>query len=131
MDDEFGQRLAKDLQACGVPVWIDQFGRGRLTLDETLANQAAAVTARVYLVVLSPNAVASEHVMGFATEAIARNACVLPVLYQDCQIPTPVQSRPPADLRGEYKPAFRQLLASVRKHVRTPQRRQGTTIAPE
>jgi hypothetical protein len=43
-DDEFGQRLARDLQACGVPVWIDQGsrGRGRLTLDEKLANQAAA-----------------------------------------------------------------------------------------
>jgi hypothetical protein len=63
-EDEFGHRLARDLTAGGVLVWTDEFGRGRLTLDETLANQAAAVAARVYLVVLSPSAVASEHVMG-------------------------------------------------------------------
>jgi len=122
-DDEFGRRLARDLKACGVPVWIDQRGRGRLrwTLHEELGNQAAAMTARLYLVVLSPSAIASERVMGYALSAIERNVRVLPILYQDCEMPTPLRDLSSADLRGEYAPGFRQLLANVRKQVPTPQ----------
>src|SRR5687767_14658937 len=91
-DSEFVDQLVADLKAAGVPIWRD--------LDD-ITNDIAANTSgwrkaieqalddcSHIVIVLSPNAVNSEEVNAEWNHFLKRkNANVMPVLYEECQIP--------------------------------------------
>jgi hypothetical protein len=123
-DGEFALRLANDLKARGRAAWIDQFGTKPGGLSRELERQRWMVTAKLYLAVLSPDAITPPNsVADEGLELLRHGIRTLPILYKDCEIPMPLRGEPYIDFRGEYAPAFERLLSSIRKKrsVRTSQ----------
>lgn len=115
-DAAFADRLAEDLVANGVGVWLD---RWKVRVGESIAEriQKGIAESDYLLVVLTPNSVASRWVReelnaGRIKELEAKRAVLLPVLYKDCEIPPVLQGRKYADCRGDrYPEGLRELLA--------------------
>ena len=114
-DRAFALRLAHDLKARRVPAWLDQFGTETTWLARELERQAKALSARRYLLVLSPAAVDSTSMM--VRDAIAlRDNCgikIVTILSEDCEVPAALRGTPCFDFRGEYTPAFERLVSGI------------------
>lgn len=85
-DSEFVFKLAANLKARGVPIWLDQLnippkGDWDRAIDQAIASCAD------FLIVLSPTAVDSKEVRGELRVALDEDKLILPVLYRPCQIP--------------------------------------------
>ncbi|RLD29123.1 MAG: hypothetical protein DRI70_02710, partial [Bacteroidetes bacterium] len=85
-DSEFVLDLAKKLRAAGRNVWLDQVDietgeRWDRSIEEALEK------ADVLLVVLSKTSVDSNNVMDEVSFALEEGKRILPVLYEDCDIP--------------------------------------------
>jgi TIR domain len=85
-NSEFVLDLAKKLRAAGRNVWLDQLDietgeRWDRSIEEALEK------ADVLLVVLSKTSVESNNVMDEVSFALEEGKRVLPVLYEDCDIP--------------------------------------------
>jgi hypothetical protein len=102
-DTTFARKLADDLRAAGLTVWVDeaeiQIG------DSLIAKLESGIEDMEYLaVVVSPDSVSSEWVkreVGMAlTEEIGnRRVKVLPLLYRDCLLPGFLRDKKYADFR--------------------------------
>lgn len=115
-DKTFVRRLAKDLRAAGVTVWLDEM---QIKIGDSIFSAiAGGIENADYLaVVLSPESVASEWVkreleIGLDREIKGKRVTVLPILYKDCRIPSFLAGKLYADFREEsrYLDAFTQLL---------------------
>jgi hypothetical protein len=86
LDQEFADRLSAALQEYGIPVWVD-----RVSIQAGDAWRAAIAHAiaecDAFLVVLSPQCVASRNVVKELSIAESRNRHIIPVMYQKCEIP--------------------------------------------
>jgi hypothetical protein len=85
-DSEFVLNLAKKLRTAGRNVWLDQLDietgeRWDRSIEEALEK------ADVLLVVLSKTSVDSNNVMDEVSFALEEGKRILPVLYEDCDIP--------------------------------------------
>ena len=85
-DSEFVLDLAKKLRAAGRNVWLDQLDietgeRWDSSIEKALEK------ADVLLVVLSKTSVDSNNVMDEVSFALEEGKRILPVLYEDCDIP--------------------------------------------
>lgn len=90
-DRKFAERLAAELNAVGVKVWIDQ---GELKLGDSLIDRIReGIDQMDYLaVVISPAAVMSEWVkreveIAMHQEIEGKRVKVLPLLYKECDLP--------------------------------------------
>ena len=85
-DSDFALKLAEDLQAAGASVWLDQIELepGR---PWDIEIQRALMACNRMLVVLSPASVNSTNVLDEVSFALKKQKTVIPVLYQDCEIP--------------------------------------------
>ena len=85
-DSDFALKLAEDLQAAGASVWLDQ-----IELEPgkpwDIEIQRALIACNRMLVVLSPTSVNSTNVLDEVSFALKKQKTVIPVLYQDCEIP--------------------------------------------
>jgi hypothetical protein len=86
LDQDFVIELAKNLKDRGVPVWLDKWS------IPTGANwpqkiEEALITCARLLVVLSPAAVESTKVQAEWLKVLEDRKVVIPVLYQECNIP--------------------------------------------
>jgi TolB-like protein len=85
-DSEFALKLARDLRADGLPVWIDQLslvpGRNWDRSIEAALNASAGV-----IVLLSPDSIKSDNVLDEVALAVDESKEILPVLLADCSIP--------------------------------------------
>ncbi len=86
VDSQFALRLAQDLRAAGAAVWIDQLDILPGQRWDT-AVQTALEAAPTLLLLLSPASCASDNVMDEVSFAISKTKRVVPVLYQQCDIP--------------------------------------------
>jgi WD40 repeat protein len=85
-DQDFAVRLAQELKERGVPVWLDQWDiPPEADWDRTIDN-ALRECSRM-LIVLSPASVGSSEVRGELRSALDLRKPILPVLYQECDIP--------------------------------------------
>lgn len=86
LDSDFALKLAEDLQAGGASIWLDQ-----IELEPgkpwDMEIQRALMACNRMLVVLSPASVNSTNVLDEVSFALKKQKTVIPVLYQDCEIP--------------------------------------------
>jgi hypothetical protein len=129
-DATFIDRLAEDLVANGVGVWLD---RWEIRVGDSITDriQQGLIESDYLLVVLSPDSVESRWVREELNTArmqqlASRQVVLLPVLYRDCRIPPRLRDLHYADFRGNrYREGLRELLA-----VLAPQA-EPSTVAPD
>lgn len=116
-DKTFVEKLAKDLEGVGVNVWFDKW---EIKVGDSLTGKIEeGLQANDYLgLVLSPAAVASELVKAelsaaWCRQMSSRKIVVLPILYQDCEIPFLLEDRKYADFRTSYDEGFMALCAAL------------------
>jgi len=85
-DLEWVQALVTDLEAAGLPVWLDVHKlKAGVVWDSEI--ELALRGTDVLLVILSENSGASTNVLDEINFALSKNRLVVPVLYQTCEIP--------------------------------------------
>jgi hypothetical protein len=121
-DASFALKLAKDLRAANLSVWIDQMdippgAQWDLTVEEALRACVAV------LVILSPKAVGSRSVMDEVSFALDGNRKILPVVYKTCEIPFRLRRLQQVDFTSDYSTG---LLALTKAFELSP----GPTLEP-
>jgi hypothetical protein len=116
-DAEFATRLANDLHSRGVKVWWDKL---EMKVGDSLHKKIQeGMSNSAWLgVVLSPHSVSSPWVEKELSAALAqelerRNVFVLPILYQDCQVPLFLKDKVYADFRISYERGLEVLLERI------------------
>ena len=90
-DEEFAKRLARDLRAHGVDLWVDAAGiRAGARWEQEI--QSALRGAHVVLCILSDTSVKSEHVLNELSFALDIGTNVIPLLISDVEVPLRIHS---------------------------------------
>ena len=111
-DSDFALKLSKDMRSAGAELWIDQLDiQPGERWDEAVEN--ALKGCPCLLIVLSPAAVASDNVLDEVAHAIDNDKKILPVLYQDCDIPFRLKRFQHVNFTDNYERAFHKLLESL------------------
>ena len=116
-DEEFAERLAKDLQHSGIEIWFDKW---EIKVGESIASKInKGLKSNDFLaVVLSPNSVKSQWVekelnIGLMKELGKKSVTVLPVLFKDCEMPPIISDKKYADFRQHYNIGLGELLEAI------------------
>jgi len=111
-DAAFVLKLASDLRAAGIDLWIDQLD---ITPGERWdsAVETALKNAPFLLVVLSPASVGSQNVMDEVAYALENNKKVVPVLHARCVVPFRLQRLQYTDFTLDYDNGLAQLLKAL------------------
>ena len=112
-DKSFAHRLAYDLQAAGHPVWIDVEG---LEAGQTWNTeiQAALDACYAYVVILTPEALASRWVRNELLYALGEKAgAIYPVLLNNVKLPPEIISIQYVDFRNDYPHALAELIENL------------------
>lgn len=112
-DAGFALKLAKDLRSAGVNVWIDQLDIP-VGAQWDRAVESALKACPSLLIVFSPASVASQNVMDEVSFAIDQNKKIIPVLYQDCEIPFRLKRLQYIDFTGDYASSRAGLLSALK-----------------
>jgi hypothetical protein len=111
-DSDFALRLAEDLKAAGASVWLDQI---EIDPGQRWAQvvQRALVDCPIVIVILSPPSVGSNNVDDEVQFALTKNKRLIPLLYQDCEIPYRLRPFQYADFRMDYARGLKSVLKSL------------------
>jgi hypothetical protein len=129
VDAEFARKLAGDLESAGISVWLDEL----ITHGEPwdLAVQSALDRCAQLLVILSPSAVKSRHVLDELAYALDKAKRVIPVIHVECDVPLLLARIQRLDLRERYEHGLERLVATLRAHTpelaNRPDPRSGAT----
>ncbi len=112
-DSKFALKLADDLAAQGINVWIDQRSitpgnRWDLEIEKALSN------AEIVLVVLSPHAVASDNVLDEVSFAIDAHKRIIPIIAQECTIPFRLRRFQYIEFSQNYTLGLQSLLVEIK-----------------
>jgi len=89
-DRDFAHRLAANLRDAGVPVWVDRWDiPAGADWDQSIDD--AVYECGHFLIVLSPESVASTEVRGELRIALNEGKTVVPVVHKDCRVPRQLQ----------------------------------------
>ena len=112
-DSEFVLKLAKDLRAANIDLWIDQLD---IAPGERWdgAIEAALAAAPSLLVVLSPESVKSQNVMDEVSLGFDEGKKIIPVLLKACVVPFRLRRLQYADFTVTYEKGLRELLGALR-----------------
>lgn len=112
-DTEFVLKLAKELRAVGVYLWLDQLDiLGGQRWDH--AVEEALETCQGMIAVLSHDSLASNNVMDEVSYALDEGKLVVPVLFRQCDIPFRLRRVQHINFTADYDTGFRQLLRALR-----------------
>ncbi len=112
-DSAFVRRMVDDLSSRGVDIWLDQRDiKAGERWDTSVQN--ALRDSDYFMVVLSPESVASENVMDEIAYAVSKTKHVFPILYRDCDIPYRLARVQYVDFRGSYETGLERLLEEIR-----------------
>jgi TIR domain len=111
-DERIALRLANDLRAQGVAVWVDQLDI-RPSEHWDRAIERAVRDCRGLVVILSPRSVASENVADEISYAIDGGKSVLPVMIEKCVLPLRITRMHVIDATGSYDKALQQCFAEL------------------
>jgi hypothetical protein len=111
-DGETALRLAKDLIAGGVRVWVDQYDI-RPSEHWDRAVEAAVRGCDGMIVVLSPRSAASPNVADEVSVALNEGKRVIPVMIETCSPPLRMTRMQFIDAREDYAEALRRCLAAL------------------
>jgi hypothetical protein len=116
-DKGFVRRLAADLVAHGVKVWIDE---QRILVGDSIPEKIAQGLAEsdFFLIVVSHNSVESPWVKKELSSALVheierRKVAVLPIKLDDARMPDSINDKHYADFRGSYDEGLKKLLQSI------------------
>ena len=111
-DSEFALRLANDLRAAGVHIWMDQLD---ITPGERWDREVelGLKTCRRMLIIISAASSKSENVQDEIGYAMQQNKLIIPVLHQVCDIPFRLQRLQYIDFTQDYARGLRQLLPAM------------------
>jgi hypothetical protein len=85
-DTDFVLRLCQDLRAAGASIWLDKLDiHPGEEWDQAIERGLSE--CGLMLVVLSPKSVTSQNVLDEIGYALSRKKQIIPVLYQDCEVP--------------------------------------------
>ena len=111
-DSEFAFRLAKDLKSAGANVWLDQVdiapGEEWDSAVEVALDQSPHM-----LLILSPSSVKSRNVRNEITFALNKQERIIPILYQDCEVPLQLLRVQHIDFRSDYASGLKTLLETL------------------
>jgi hypothetical protein len=113
-DGGFAMRLAKDIRAAGVSIWVDQLDI-RPSEHWDRAIERAVRCCRGLVVILSPRAVASENVADEISFAINSGKSVLPVMIERCDLPLRITRMHLIDATESYEKALEQCLNELKR----------------
>jgi hypothetical protein len=100
-DRRFAERVARELESGGHTIWMDPRIEAGQRWDRVVEDQIARCQRVV--VILSPDAVASENVLDEVSYALDHGKEILPVLYRDCNVPLRLNRIQYFDARGDYR----------------------------
>lgn len=128
-DERFALRLAKDLRAQGIAMWVDQLDI-RPSEHWDRAIERAVRDCRGMVVILSPRSVESDNVADEISYAIDSGKSVLPVMIEKCVLPLRITRMHVIDATGNYDKALQQCVAALKdsapQAARTEQPRSPT-----
>lgn len=128
-DERFALRLAKDLRAHGVAMWVDQLDiRPSEHWDRAIERAVAA--CRGLVVILSPRSVASENVADEISFAIDSGKSVLPVMIEKCVLPLRITRMHVVDATGSYDKALRQCLGELQRPGNASEYKSAARASP-
>ena len=111
-DEDFALRLADDLIAAGVSVWVDQYDiRASQHWDSEI--EAAVRRCGGMLVILSPRSVQSANVADEVACALEAGKCVIPFLIEKCTMPLRMTRLQLIDATTDYDRALRKCLDEI------------------
>jgi predicted ATPase len=111
-DSPFVDRLEADLRTQGFDPWVD---RQRLAGGQRWRRelQDAVERAQVLLIVLSPDAVASENVQIEYDYVLELGKVVIPIYYRQCDVPMELRAIQWIDFRQSYEQGLTALLQAL------------------
>lgn len=118
-------RLAEDLRAAGVGVWLDEWEI--LVGDRIVQKIQQGIAESDYLAIwLTKEAVRSgwverEWQTKYGQEVNSETTAILPLLAEDCELPLLLQDRAWADFRYDYESGLRKLLKVFQRRPNAPQ----------
>jgi hypothetical protein len=117
-DGEFVLRLAGDLRAAGVDLWLDQEDIPPGARWDRAVEEAMKAAPSL-LVVLSPVSAASQNVLDEVSYALDTGKRIIPILYQTCDIPFRLRRLQYVDFTGNYGEALAELVQAIvaREHA--------------
>lgn len=125
-DKDFVLKLAKELRAVNVNLWLDQLDiLGGQHWDRAVAGALKACQGMI--VILSPESVVSDNVMDEISYALGEKKLVLPVLLSPCDIPYRLRRVQHIDFTADYNTGFSNLLKALRIE---PSSQQPTSPEP-
>jgi len=122
-DQTYALRLAKDLRAQDVAVWVDQLDI-RPSEHWDRAIERAVRCCRGLIVILSPRSVASDNVADEISYAIGAGKPVMPIMIEWCDLPLRITRMHVIDATGPYDKALQQVLAELKR----PQEADGPKV---
>lgn len=116
-DEKFAMRLASDLEELGHQPWLDKWN---IKVGESIPSKIEhGINEADYVaIILSPHSVKSTWVerewkAKYWDEIEQSETLVLPILIQDCEIPTLLKTKRYADFRKTYAVGFVELMGSI------------------
>ncbi len=116
-DKEFVRKLASDLVANGVKVWLDE---QRILVGDSIPEKVAQGLAEsdFFLIILSENSVDSAWVKKELSGALVheierRKVTVLPIRLDGAKVPDSILDKKYADFTGSYSVGLKDLLQSI------------------
>ena len=117
-DKTFVRKLAADLVANGVKVWLDE---QRILVGDSIPEKIAQGLAQsdFFLIVVSQNSVSSAWVKKELSSALVheierRKVTVLPIKLDEAEMPGSISDKLYADFRGSYDEGLNKLLHSIK-----------------
>lgn len=128
-DRDIALRLADDLRAAGIDVWIDQHNiRAGEQWDQ--AVERALEQSLTMLVILSPDAVQSRSVMDEVSYSLEEGKRVVPVLHRACKIPLRMRRLQYVELTSSYAEGFSRVVNALQNASATSVVTPAPTLVP-
>lgn len=112
LDERTALRVADDLIAAGVSVWVDQYDI-QPSQHWDRAVETAVRGCQGVIVILSPRSVASANVADEVSVAIQDGKDIIPVLIEPCTMPLRMTRMQYIDAARDYDAAIRRCLAVI------------------
>ena len=129
-DAKIALRFADDLVAKGVSVWVDQYDiLPSQHWDRTV--EAAVRGCQGFIIILSPNSVASPNVADEVSVAIDDGKAIVPIMIEPCTLPLRMTRMQFIDATRDYDTALRRCLAAIQGGSETRARRSARVEPPD
>lgn len=112
-DSDFAMRLASDLKAAGVNVWIDQLDIAAGAVWDTAVETALGAASTV-LVILSPDSAKSDNVRDEIGVALDGKSRIIPIIYKPCKVPLRLSRQQRVDFSGDHRQSMRHLISLLK-----------------